>query len=175
MNQKALFQVIKKALAPLMRSIQLTVGRCILEAVSDIEGIQGVKVSLLEGEVKEMERFQNYGFTSRPGKGAEGVCVFVGGNREHGICIALDDRTFRLKGLADGQVALYDQAGAKVLLKNDGTIEIGQGVLEKILNGETFQATFNNHTHIGNAGYPTSPPQEPSLPTDLSLQVKAGV
>ena len=175
MTQKQLFQIIKKVLSPLARSIQLSIGRCILQAIDDDLGIQGVKVSLLEGEVKEMERFQNYGFTSSPSSDAEGVCLFVGGNREHGICIALDNRKFRLKGLSEGQVALYDESGSKVLLKNDGTIELGQGILEKILNGETFQSWFNEHKHTGNAGYPTSSPIAPSLPIHLSSQIKGGI
>lgn len=51
-------------------------------------------------------------------------------------------------------------------------VEIGDGALEKILNGETFQTWFNNHTHIGNLGYPTSKPNEQSIPAHLSAKVK---
>ena len=53
-------------------------------------------------------------------------------------------------------------------------VEIGDGALEKILNGETFQTFFNQHTHIGNLGYPTSVPNSPSIPAHLSNKVKAG-
>ena len=158
-------------------------------------GIQEVKVSLFAGEVKEMERFQNYGFTSSPLASAEGVCVFAGGNREHGICLAIDDRRYRLKSIPSGGVALYDASGTKIVLSNDGkievnaetevkvvsatktvidapAIEVGQGTLESILNGQTFQSFFNSHTHVGNLGSPTSPPSVASDPSHLSTIVK---
>jgi phage gp45-like len=50
-------------------------------------------------------------------------------------------------------------------------VNIGDGALEKVLKGETFQARFNSHTHIGNAGVATSPPQVPSPASDLSTIV----
>lgn len=56
---------------------------------------------------------------------------------------------------------------------NSPAVEIGSGALEKVLNGETFQTFFNEHTHIGNLGYPTSPPNSPSIPAHLSNKVKA--
>ncbi|WP_431477838.1 phage baseplate assembly protein domain-containing protein [Massilia eburnea] len=59
---------------------------------------------------------RNTGFTSVPKPGAEGVVVFVGGNRDHGLVIAVEDRRFRLKGLASGEVAIYDDQGQKVHL-----------------------------------------------------------
>lgn len=37
-------------------------------------------------------------------------------------------------------------------------IELGTGVLEAVIKGETFQRLFNAHTHIGNLGAPTSIP-----------------
>ena len=52
-------------------------------------------------------------------------------------------------------------------------VEIGSGALEKILNGETFQTLFNTHTHSGNLGYPTSPPNTLSTAAELSQKVKA--
>ncbi len=219
MKPELVVKMIRKLTDPIKRAVQLTVGRCVLAAVTDSKGIQEVQVQLYAGEVREMERFQNYGFTSVPLPSAEGVCVFPGGNREHGICISIDDRTYRLKSLAAGSVALYDASGTKIVLSNDGqvevnaaaevtitsetlvnvnsnatvevsgasavnvssdtkvavdapAIELGSGALESVLKGETFQATFNAHTHVGNLGVPTSPPSAPSLPADLSTVVK---
>lgn len=195
MKPELILRSIKKMIEPLKRSIQLTIGRAVLASVKDSTGIQEVKVSLFAGEVKEMERFQNYGFTSVPLATAEGVCVFVGGNREHGIALAVDDRKFRLKSLPNGAVALYDAFGTKIVLTNNGeveinaatqvninsatkvkidstAVEIGTGTLEKMLKGETFQAFFNSHTHVGNLGVATSPPSSPSTAAQLSQVVK---
>lgn len=52
-------------------------------------------------------------------------------------------------------------------------IELGEGALQKILNGEVFQTRYNGHTHIV-LGIPTSAPVIPSPAGDLSSTVKAG-
>lgn len=56
---------------------------------------------------------------------------------------------------------------------NSPLVEVGGGALEKVLNGETFQTFFNQHTHVGNLGYPTSAPNVLSTATELSQKVKA--
>jgi hypothetical protein len=72
---------------------------------------------------------------------------------------------------------VLDLNGVKIRITPDGEIHLGKGetasLMEYILKGETFQKTFNNHTHIGNLGAPTSPPQFPSPPTDLSKITKS--
>lgn len=163
------------------------IGRAVISAVDDSKNIQLMKIDLLADETKEgVERFQNYGFTSYPKAGAEGLVLFVGGDRDHGIVVNVDDRRFRLKNLAEGEVALFTDEGDKIHFKRGNVIEIqtqhakiisndveiGSGVLEKILNGESFQTFFNSHTHVGNMGAPTSPPQLPSDPSHLSTKVK---
>jgi phage baseplate assembly protein V len=187
MKPEMLLRMVRKVVEPIKRSVQLMIGRAILATVSDSKGIQEVKLTILAGEVKEMERFQNYGFSSNPLPGAEALSVFVSGDREHGICLAIDDRRYRLKSLPNGAVGLYDAIGSTIILKNDGEVEIkgttktivdspaielGSTALEAILKGETFQTFFNAHTHIGNLGVATSPPSTPSDPSHLSLIVK---
>jgi phage baseplate assembly protein V len=120
-------KMIKKLMEPWVRSIQLSIGRCVLNFVTDSTGIQVVQTSLLAGEIKDMERMQQYGFTSAPLPGAEGVAVFVGGNRENGIVIAMDDRRYRLKNLGAGKVALYDSTGSQIVMENDGNITVEAG------------------------------------------------
>lgn len=63
-------------------------------------------------------------------------------------------------------------ATAKMLIDSPD-IELGASSVEKILNGETFQTFFNQHTHIGNLGYPTGAPNVLSDPSHLSETVKA--
>ena len=186
---KKLRALIAQMLEPIRTRVMMTIARGVIESINDDEGMQTAKINLLFGENRDkVERFQNYGFTSKPFADAEAVVVFPGGNREHGLIIAVDDRKFRLKGLADGEVAMYTDEGDKITLKRGGTIEIegsskvivksplvelGTGTLEKVLNGETFQTYFNTHTHTGNAGVSTGPPEVQSVPAHLSLKVKA--
>lgn len=126
---------LERFLAPMSTRIRMMVARAVCRAVNDAGGLQAVQVSLLADEVKDgVERVQNYGLTSVPLPGAEGVAVFVGGNRDHGVVIAMDDRRYRLKGLEGGEVALYtldDQEahGHRIVLRRGGLIEVfGQDV-----------------------------------------------
>jgi len=109
----------------LKNRVMLTVARGVVSLVNDSLKMQTVQAQLLKREVRDgIERFQNYGYTSKPHPGAEGVFVFVGGNRDHGLCIAVDDRRYRLTGLADGEVAIYTDEGDKIHLKRGNVIEI---------------------------------------------------
>ena len=122
---RAITRIINKSMAPLSRRVNLMVARGVLSVVNDALKMQGVQVKLLSGEVREMERFQNYGFTSRPHPGAEAACVFVGGNRDHGLVLAIDDRRYRIGGLQDGEAAMYDDLGHTIIFKRTGIVITG--------------------------------------------------
>jgi phage gp45-like len=97
----------------------------VVKLVDDSTKMQLLQAVLLSDEAREgIERFQNYGFTSVPLEGAEAVIVFVGGRRDHGLALAVDDRRHRLRNLESGDVAVYNNAGSKIVLKANGDIEI---------------------------------------------------
>lgn len=101
------------------------VSRAVVARVDDSKKRQLVQAGLLAGETRDgLEHYQPYGFTSVPHAGAEGVALFVGGERDHGFVVAVDDRRYRLTGLQNGEVALYTDEGDKVVLKRGGTIEV---------------------------------------------------
>ncbi|ABE45634.1 phage baseplate assembly protein V [Polaromonas sp. JS666] len=115
---------LQRMMAPMQRRVMLMVGRAVLELVNDNTKVQAAQVSLLEGEVRDqVERFQNYGFTSVPEAGAEGVALSVQGNRDHIILVAVDDRRYRKLGLLPGEVAVYTKWGDYIHIKQ-GEIEI---------------------------------------------------
>ena len=90
------------------------VSRAVVKRVDDSKKRQIVQAGLLEGETREgLEHYQPYGFTSVPHAGAEGVALFAGGERDHGLLVAVDDRRYRLTGLENGEVALYTDEGDK--------------------------------------------------------------
>lgn len=112
-------------IADVKRRALLAVARCVIALVNDGKKMQAVQVNLLEGETRDnVERMQEYGFTSNPLPGAEAVMVSVGGNREHGLVIACDDRRFRVKGMAPGEVCIYSDEGDKVHFKRGKVIEV---------------------------------------------------
>jgi hypothetical protein len=51
-------------------------------------------------------------------------------------------------------------------------IHLGKNAIEAVIKGNTFQALFNSHIHIGNAGAPTSPPTIPLNGSELSKITK---
>lgn len=112
-------------IAPLKNRVANMVARAVVSAIDDSKKIQLVQLDLLEGETRnEVERFQNYGFTSKPRSGAEAVVLFVGGRRDHGLAIAVDDRRYRFINLSDGEVAVYNDTGARIVFKANGDIEL---------------------------------------------------
>lgn len=179
-----------RMLRNLARRVRQVVSRGVVSLVNDALTMQGLQVQVLEGEARDnLERFQEYGFTSVPHAGAECVVVYAGGGRSHGLVIAVEDRRYRLTGLADGEVALYDDLGSKVVLKRGNVIEVtaatridlltplthlsgdlkvdGDIVADGDISDHTDQSMlgmrdiYNTHTHPENdAGGPTSAPIE---------------
>jgi phage baseplate assembly protein V len=118
-------RTVQKLMAPLARRISMLLGRGVVKLINDAGGRQLLQVSILADEVRaEVERFQNYGITSFPFEGAEVVTASVGGSRDHTIVLVVDDRRYRLQGLEQGEVALYDDQGQKIHLKRNKEIEI---------------------------------------------------
>ena len=143
-----MIRAINKLTAPLARRVHLMVARGVLALVNDVTKMQDVQVKLLSGETRDMERFQNYGFTSQPHPGAEVAAVFVGGNRDHGLVLAIDDRRYRHKDLLTGEVAIYTAEGDSVVMKNGRIIEITTQTLK--INATT-QIEINTPTMLVSA------------------------
>ncbi len=115
--------------------LRLAVARAVLNLVNDAVKVQAVQIQLHEGVVRDqVERFQNYGHTSVPLPGAEGVAVAVGGSTDHYIVITVDDRRYRLQGLQPGESALYDDLGHKVHLTRNGIVIDGAGHQVRMTN-----------------------------------------
>ena len=109
--------------------LRLSIARAIVQLIDDSSTLQALQIQMQAGVVRDgAERFQQYGLTSVPFSGAEGVAVAVGGNTNHMLVIAVDDRRYRLKGLATGEVALYDDQGQAVHLTRDGIVIKGAGL-----------------------------------------------
>lgn len=106
------------------RRVRMIVSRAVVNLVNDSLRVQGVQLSVLDGEVADAQRFQEYGFTSVPLAGAEAVVASIGGIRSHRVVLAVDDGRYRLKQLQPGEVALYDNSGNVIHLQNGQVIGI---------------------------------------------------
>ena len=99
--------------------------------------------------------------------------------KKKGLTISLGDAKVQLDTQDGGQLRIIIEMGkdqirmenSKVII-NSNNIELGEGAVEAVIKGNTFQNYFNSHTHIGNLGAPTSTPVVPSTPNHLSTVSK---
>lgn len=82
-----------------------------------------LQTRLLFDELRDgLEHVEPYGFTAEPkldGQ-AEAFALFFDGERSHGVVISVADRRYRITGMRQGEVALYDDLGQRIYLTRDG-------------------------------------------------------
>lgn len=87
--------------------------------------LQTFQAKGLAGEsLQDSELFQHYGFTSNPLPGTMAVVLPLGGRTSHSIVIATEHAAYRLQALKSGEVALYTDEGARIVLKRGRLIEV---------------------------------------------------
>ncbi|WEJ89291.1 MAG: phage baseplate assembly protein V [Klebsiella huaxiensis] len=114
-----------RSIAAMGRRLRLMVDRALVRIVTDSLGRQNLQVQSLADETNDdVERFQNYGFSSVPPAGSEAIVVAVGGRRGGMVAIAVEDKGSRPRGGEEGDVILYHQEGHVIVLKKGGLAEI---------------------------------------------------
>lgn len=168
-------------------TLKNVVSRCTLALANAAGKLQQLQIRMLAGEVKDaVEHLEPYGFTSCPHPGAEGVAVFPGGDRSHGVVVVLADRRYRLQGLKTGEMAIHDDQGQSVHLTREGIVIKGAGkpivmtdaeklrvecpiecthdITDKVDSGGSSMAamrvTYNDHDHPGDSGGTTGKPNQ---------------
>lgn len=105
--------------------------RGVLHLVKSVDNIQKVQASGLADEtLQDVELMQQFGFTSVPPANTQAVILPIGGQTTHGIVIATENGSFRVKNLQGGEVAVYDESGSSIVLKKGRLIEIDCDVLK---------------------------------------------
>ncbi|EBP9561173.1 phage baseplate assembly protein V [Salmonella enterica subsp. enterica] len=112
-------QRINQALARIRQAFRIRLGATDSTAAVQRIQAQGIGNENLQGT----EMFQHYGFTSHPQPGTMGIVLPLGGVSSHGIVIATEHGAYRLKSLRPGEVALYTDEGAKIVLRRGKLIE----------------------------------------------------
>ncbi len=126
-----------------------------LSTTNDEKKMQTIQVLGLEEEVlDDVERFQNYGFTSHVLAGGEAIILSVGADRSHPIAIVVDDRRYRFKATKEGEVVIYTDEGDYIHLMRENRIEVKTKTLE--VNAETVivnatDVTINTDKYTVNA------------------------
>lgn len=136
----------ERFIAPIKRRLSLAVVRALLDTTDDGGVLQVVQVIPGDDEVVEdVEVMHPYGFTSHAPKGSPVLMLAPNGNHELAVAL-VGWKADRPAGLEEGEVALAHENGNKVVLKNNGDIEIGEADFLKLIN-ENFKATFEGHVH----------------------------
>lgn len=177
-----------KFLDPIKRRVHLMISRAVVSALADGAGRQYVQVSALKGETKDnVERIQQYGFTSNPLSGAQAVMLCVGGNRAHPIVTNVDDPRYRPTDSEAGESGVYHFEGHRIRLMAGGIVQIEcDQVIVKASDKVRFETpifdvtgeikdrcdtdgqsmadmrdVYNSHTHPENdSGGPTDAPNQ---------------
>jgi phage baseplate assembly protein V len=121
--------------------IKMMIARAVISAVNDSGQAQMVSVQLLDNESRsEIERVQQFGFTSRPHPDAVGVVIFQNGNRSLGWMVGENDRRYRPRDLQPGDCVMYSDQD-----QPDGAhrIELTRNRLT-LLRGAIRQSNFEN-------------------------------
>lgn len=118
-----LTRALHKVLSPLRRRMALLLTRAVGRMSDSSTPLQTLQIEILKDEVLDgVEHLEPYGFTARPIDGYEALTGSLNGDRGHTVVIVAADRRYRLKNLANGEAALYDDQGQVVHLKRDGIV-----------------------------------------------------
>lgn len=97
--------------------------RGVLTRITSTGGVQTAQLAGLATEgLQGVEVFQQYGFTTVPPEGAMAIVLPLGGRTSHGIVIATEHSSYRVQGLESGEVAIYTDEGASIVLKRNRII-----------------------------------------------------
>jgi phage baseplate assembly protein V len=136
-----MIDAFSRFIQPLSRRVRNMVARAVIKACKEDKALQRMQLDLLAEETLDgVEHVGHYGFISRPLEGAEGVVLFLGGERSSGVVIASEDRRYRLKTLANGEVALYTDEGDYVHFKRSRELHVRankfkfQGASEELMD-----------------------------------------
>lgn len=130
--------------------------------------------------IKKRPVMHPYGFVSRAPDGIISVIGRIGAHVANRFVMGHRDKG-RPSDLNSGESYLYSTGKYQLRVKN-GKVEVGKdGVYQTLVVGEDLQAALIAiidaivaHTHIGNLGAPTSPPQNAATFTQIKTDQVAG-
>lgn len=158
--QAIINKMIENALAPFKRRVRTMVMRAVVELVTESKKTQTVQVSRAEDLLDDdVERFQDFGFSSVPLKDAEAIILMVGASSEHPVAIKVDDKRYRPKTLAEGESCVWivkDGAGLiRLLCKASGEVHLGTTPTKFVALAPptearlaALEAKMWSHTHV---------------------------
>jgi phage gp45-like len=123
-DQEARIAMLERQVAALTRRLgtPFTLARSTV-APNDAGAVQTIQGQLDALSTRDaMPVLYHYGFTGSPPIGTDKLVAFLDGDRSKGLVIATGHQEYRLTGLANGEVAIYDMLGRYVKLAQSGIV-----------------------------------------------------
>lgn len=145
-----MIEVVQREIERRLRGIRQAF-RGVVRLVNAAGAVQLVQGDALAGEtLQAAELFQHYGYTSNPPAGTMYVVLPLGGKTVHSIIVATEHGAYRLKNLAPGETAIYDDQGQKVHITRAGIVIDGAGKPVSIVNTPSVTADTPQFNMTGN-------------------------
>ncbi|WP_140918458.1 phage baseplate assembly protein V [Limnobaculum xujianqingii] len=129
--------------------------RGVLTRVNSTGAAQAVQAEALNNEpLQDVEYFQHYGLTSNPPAGTAAIMLPLNGKTSYSIVIATEHGQYRLQGLKSGEVAIYTDEEAKIVLKRGRIIEVDCDIYR--VNCLSFEVNASDKTDFNTPMLTTS-------------------
>jgi len=117
---------LTRVLSPIVRRVRTMISRGLITRVNESTKAQSLQLQGIDEEVLDkVERFGEFGFASYPCDGSEAIVLAPQGTRALAVVVAVEDRRYRPRDLAEGECELYTKNGTRVKCKISGLIELG--------------------------------------------------
>ena len=113
---------MKQLLEDLQRRLLNVIARGRVTQRDDSGAVQILQIRLRNGQVLELPRLGAYGLASNPPDGSDVLVVSIYGDGSNGVVVSTGHQDSRLRGLAVGESALYDDQGQKVHITRGGIV-----------------------------------------------------
>ncbi|WP_050469324.1 phage baseplate assembly protein V [Herbaspirillum chlorophenolicum] len=98
--------------------------------------------------IDKLPRFSEFGFTSVAPLDSEVLAVFVAGDRSNAAVIASHHSASRPKNLNEGETAIFNQVGIRILLGKEGLIIDGAGLPVTITGTPNLIVNASDHIQM---------------------------
>ena len=174
MKFEELRRMINAGTAAIKSKVNLMVSRAVISSLKDSNGLQLLQLKMLADEVTEdAEHFQEFGFILKPPAGSEAIALSVGGNREHIVIVATnnrDGRAFAQALIDNGDAIFFNNSQKYLMLKGDNL----EGQVEKVkiensseelitVLSDWIQQQIDNRNVTGIGPQPLFPPDKAAL------------
>lgn len=159
---------VDRQLAPVRRRLQSMASRGLVTSVSEDTQRQKLQLVLESNESGDnIERFQDYGFSSFPPNNSEAVVMALNGCAAKRVAVAVEKKELRPKGEQD-DVFIYHADGHFIRLTKDRKLIIS--VAEAILEATTRFTIISPETLIQGPLHVTG-----GISTDLGIFATGGI